>query len=266
MNNLTVLICFIPIFFGILIFIWLQKPISQLSEIEQCPFCYGRTKCKDFHETNIKLQYTTLYYIFYNLLSVKNVYFAKYQEIDVVLKKLAHTTELNEFKSNKKPTWITNDTIINFLNNPTLSEVKHFKTCDHRTSELFLNRMLHKDLREVWTLLQINVEPLILEIFRNKDGWFLPELLGYCGLMVIEKNHGLPLNYFENHKWYERAHLAKQLLKAGLDFTEKHPDFNVYLTDIAPDNISVDENMDLFFVDLENVILQAKSDNKGFFI
>lgn len=71
----------------------------------------------------------------------------------------------------------------------------------------------------------------------------------------MESNCGLSLNNFESLSWIKRAKLALKLLQAAENFTESHPDFRFYLTDISPDNIAVDTDLNVAFVDLGNVIV-----------
>ncbi|XP_044253190.1 divergent protein kinase domain 2A [Tribolium madens] len=105
---------------------------------------------------------------------------------------------------------------------------------------------------------KVNCEPLMLTILNG--GWPVPKLYGSCGFVIVEEDCGQPLNHFETSPWHVRAFLALQLLEAAIDFTHNHHDFRMYLTDISPDNIAVDHNFRLTFVDLEHVILQHKED------
>lgn len=56
--------------------------------------------------------------------------------------------------------------------------------------------------------------------------------------------------------------MAYQALEAAISFTHLHPIFRIYLTDISSDNIAVNSDIKLTFIDLENVILTLKTDNK----
>ena len=52
--------------------------------------------------------------------------------------------------------------------------------------------------------------------------------------------------------------LSLQLLDAVDKFTFHHPDYALYLLDYSPDNIAVDDNYSVSFVDLEHVIIVDK--------
>lgn len=94
------------------------------------------------------------------------------------------------------------------------------------------------------------------------SNWPVPKYLGACGRLTAQTYSGFTLNSFESINWYERAYLAYQLLIAAKNFTFNHSKFVFYLTDISPDNISVDDDLKLRFIDLENVILKLKEGGK----
>lgn len=71
----------------------------------------------------------------------------------------------------------------------------------------------------------------------------------------MEEYAGEMLTSYHNAPWLQRAHLAYQLLIAAHNFTDSHPYFGFYLTDMSADNIAVDAQGRLRFVDLENVIV-----------
>lgn len=82
--------------------------------------------------------------------------------------------------------------------------------------------------------------------------------MGACGRLIAQTDCGTRLNTFENANWFKRAYLAQQLLIAAKNFTFDHNQFRFYLTDVSPDNIAVNGDFKLSFVDLENVILSLK--------
>lgn len=83
--------------------------------------------------------------------------------------------------------------------------------------------------------------------------------MGSCGRVVVEEYAGEILTSYHNAPWLQRVHLAHQLLIAAHNFTDSHPLFGFYLTDISADNIAVDAQGKLRFVDLENVIVVDKN-------
>ncbi|XP_063915941.1 divergent protein kinase domain 2A isoform X1 [Zophobas morio] len=255
--NFALIVLVISTIAGIYIGILSQRPVSSLSDSIKCPFCYGIDLCKDVDDKRITLTYKSFGDVFYNLFSVKNLYFAEYGDKRVVLKKLGHKEELDRIRR----THVAQDDVLNFMKSD--DGVRSFRPCSKETAKTFLNEMSSNfDLDQIWTILQVNVEPLILTLLSNQ-AWPVPKLYGRCGFLIIEQYCGLPLNHFQTSPWHVRAYLALQLLEAAIHFTHKHHDFRLYLTDISPDNIAVDDNFTLYFVDLENVILKQKlEDNK----
>lgn len=96
--------------------------------------------------------------------------------------------------------------------------------------------------------------------------WPIPKYLGACGRLIAQTYCGTSLNSFENVDWFKRAYLAYQLLIAAKNFTFSHSKYAFYLTDISPDNIAVDSNLKLSFIDLENVIVKLKTQGKFWFV
>lgn len=52
--------------------------------------------------------------------------------------------------------------------------------------------------------------------------------------------------------------IAVQLLELAEKFTDGHLDFRFYLTDVSPDNVAVDSDLKVSFIDLENAIINSK--------
>jgi len=71
----------------------------------------------------------------------------------------------------------------------------------------------------------------------------------------VEEYAGEMLTSYHNAPWLQRAYFAYQLLIAAHNFTDSHPYFGFYITDVSPDNIAVDAQGRLRFVDLENVVV-----------
>lgn len=66
------------------------------------------------------------------------------------------------------------------------------------------------------------------------------------------------LNEYQQAQWFLRADLALQLLQSAVMFSNSHTSYRMYLLDISPDNIAVDLNQRIRFIDLEHVILQER--------
>lgn len=250
MNNSWVLIC-VALSIGIAFYV--SKRLADLSELATCPYCYGEDYCGEF-ETNVSLRYRSVADVIFNLLSVKNVYFATNNGNDVVIKKLANSDEFEKLNRNIRAIIGIEDVLEALLNN------RNVRVCSVDVAELFLRRFARKNLTNIWTLIGVNAEPLLLETFRREDDWPVPKLLGYCGRTVTVQNCGTPLNDMQASDWFSRAYVALQLLDAAQRFTFAHPLFRLYLTDISPDNVAVDpRTLAVSFVDLEHGILQKKT-------
>ena len=76
-----------------------QVHSKALQETNKCPVCFGHTSCFMLHSNNmhvVKLTGLSKVSLF-NYINVKNVFFGKYKGDEIVLKKLAHDSELAEF-------------------------------------------------------------------------------------------------------------------------------------------------------------------------
>lgn len=177
------------IFLAILFYAFLQFSWLSLCELSKCPFCYGTDLCESFEKNKITLRYDAIIDFIYNLLNVKNVYKAKYNNASVILKKLAHDSELAEFdrvtcasNGRKESCEVSkiND-IVNNYNNKTYqflnsdssgNSVKNFQVCSKNTSAVFLNELVSGEKtqldniwKNIWTTVRVNVEPLLLQVF-----------------------------------------------------------------------------------------------------
>jgi hypothetical protein len=92
-------------------------------------------------------------------------------------------------------------------------------------------------------------------VLPEQDGWPVAKYIGACGRVIVEEYAGEMLTSYHNAPWLQRANFAYQLLIAAHNFTDSHPHFGFYLTDVSADNIALDSQGRLKFVDLENVIV-----------
>ncbi|XP_056635487.1 divergent protein kinase domain 2A-like isoform X1 [Diorhabda sublineata] len=255
---------FLPIILSVIFLAIKQKTVLELCEINKCPFCYGKTMCREITKNKISLQYNRVSDFVYNIFSVKNVYFAKYKNKPVVLKKLAHNNELNKFDKDIK------DKIINYKElkdnlkfKLTGSDEKltfpPFHICDNETFDIFFDKLNDTNIRTVYTILSINAEPILLEMFDKNKHFPVPKFYGSCGRLIVQENFGKSVNNIEKYSWYKRALVAYRILRGVQNFTENHNEFRLYLTDISPDNVVIDENLDVSIIDMENAILKRKT-------
>lgn len=95
----------------------------------------------------------------------------------------------------------------------------------------------------------------------ERDGWPVPKYYGACGRIIVEEFCGNSLNSITDHSWYKRAKIALELLIAADEFTNNHPIFRFYLTDLSSDNIAITDDYKIKFIDFENVIISEKMYN-----
>ncbi|XP_046828767.1 divergent protein kinase domain 2A-like [Vespa crabro] len=260
--------------------------IERLCELHKCPACYGISECNYIKNINITLDdiFSLINYLF----GVKNVFMGKYFETKVVLKKLAHTSELKAFDEmlceNKNLQFLCkNDLKINnhssqvdfyelvkrkLISSFTQDDNSLLRLCpsDRNIDTLFHNLYAkNKELESnnfyinLWTLVTINPEPLLLQILPESKGWPVPKYLGSCGRIIVEEYVGLPIITYYDAPWIYRAKIVSSLLNAAYMFTFKNKDFGFYLTDISIDNIAINSDGIAKFIDLENIIVVDKN-------
>lgn len=83
--------------------------------------------------------------------------------------------------------------------------------------------------------------------------------------MVVVDDVGRNLNTIKDLDFMIRLRVAHDIMRDVIGFTEEHDRYRLYLTDISPDNIAIDKDYNVKFVDFENVILTLKS-NGNFFL
>lgn len=255
MNRLAV-VFFLSVFSSVL-FYFLNVSIFDICEKETCPFCYGNNFCNEL-KIHTYLDYSNGWYLLFNFISVKNVYFSKYKQQKIVIKKLAQKSRF--LKLNKDILQIkgklVNEDIIKLLG----KNSNQFQVCDSETSNLLLSSLNSQNINNIWTIFKINPEPILLELFKQESKWPVPRFYGACGRCIIVENGGIPLGELESLNWYDRAYISYQLLELAEQFTFGHDLFRLYLTDISPDNIVVNmDNLKVKFVDLEHGILKKKN-------
>ncbi|XP_014484465.1 PREDICTED: deleted in autism protein 1 homolog isoform X2 [Dinoponera quadriceps] len=225
----------------------LYPSVTQLAEIHKCPVCYGVSACHDIHK--VIFSWHDVSTIFLHLLGVKNVFFGTYNQNKVVLKKLAHSSELEAFdvffcdklhlkypcsnvskkKLNRHAANFDNlikETITSDFFKDDSSRLRLCPSTQH-IDDLFHNIYLNykytdstEYLIHLWMLLSINPEPLILQILSVENGWPVPKYFGACGRIIIEEYVGLPLTDYYNKPWVQRARIASSLLERSKDWHE----------------------------------------------
>lgn len=180
-------------YISVLLFGDLKSPkVMHLTELDRCPACYGVSVCPELYTNQILLEPTHRWSGMFN---AKNIYygFTRAQNRRVVFKKLSHDWELKEFdsklcetwrlKRNCKPIHLLNVTnvdskiveIVQYnLSYPDTEPRKGLVLCPYVYSinELVKPILKNKkskrnhmsDLINIWTMLSINPEPIILQV------------------------------------------------------------------------------------------------------
>ena len=117
--------------------------------------------------------------------------------------------------------------------------ISHQSLMDHLSLRPQFHRSL-MSLENVITSLLINPEPLVLSTFPSEEGWAVPKFHGSCGRVIIEDDAGEPLSSHLFKEFEARARFSIQLLQIAEDFTSRHQDLSLYLTDWTLDNFAVD--------------------------
>ncbi|KAJ0171412.1 hypothetical protein K1T71_012962 [Dendrolimus kikuchii] len=256
--------------------------IMKLTNLQRCPACYGVTVCPELYSSEITLETNG----WYNIFNTKNIYYG-YTKSNrkVVLKQLAHDWEFQNFdlklckrwklKRNCQPKQLLNASnieekvikIIKYNLSWSYDEPrKGLVMCPYAQSFYDLLHSVPDVPREnpkshminIWTMLMINPEPLILQIIPKSKGWPVPAYAGVCGRLEVVAHEGESLSALTHIEWHKKLKQAKQMLSAAMDFTYKHDRFRFYLMDWSIDNIVADTDDRITFVDLEDVIVLDK--------
>ncbi|XP_078042381.1 divergent protein kinase domain 2A [Augochlora pura] len=260
---------------------------SHLTELHKCPACFGTSACGYIDKVDITPH--NLYSVFSYFFGAKNVFLARLNDNDIVLKKLAHSFELNQFdrmlcenQSFSRICTSNSKESVNEINNVdfdelirqevdldfTKDDLSRLRVCPNgqRLSNLLQrvyrnNEYVNKQTLNVniWTLIVLNPEPLLLQILSADENWPVPKYLGACGRIILQEYVGLPLMNYYYKPWLIRAQIVSSLLNGAYVFTFQSNDFGFYLTDISADNIAIDSNNNAKFIDLENVIVVDKN-------
>ncbi|XP_074112721.1 divergent protein kinase domain 2A isoform X2 [Cotesia typhae] len=263
--------------------LFLKKFIKQLTELSKCPACYGTTACAKIFDSDLSFEFYDLFTTLSHLFAAKNVFYATLEGTRVVLKKLAHNNEFYLFDrmicESKKLKHLCIDNI-NKNNNVEIFDEEYYlslivsevslnvingnsklilcPTTGHLKNIFNLSQnytFYENDYINLWTLIKINPEPIILQILKADEGWPVAKFYGACGRLVVEEYAGLPLTVYYQEGWLWRAKIAIRLLESAHAFTFRSPEYSFYLTDLSSDNIVIDESDNPVFIDLENIII-----------
>lgn len=259
--------------------------VRSLLELEKCPACYGLSACDfardvelDIREPGTLISYFT---------GTRNVFQGTLGDNRLVIKKLGSSAELEALdreicwgKSDQQCTVDVNasdEDLLALIEERVSLEfeedhLSRLRICPStKRLESFLNRaFVHprsfhekRSLFNVWTIVSLNPEPILLQILSADHEWPVPKYFGACGRVVLEEYIGLPLADYYYAAWPVRLKIASSLLNAAYKFTFKDESFGFYLTDVSEYNTAVDSNGAAVFVDLENVIVVDRNISKA---
>uniref|UniRef100_T1IVG5 FAM69 protein-kinase domain-containing protein n=1 Tax=Strigamia maritima TaxID=126957 RepID=T1IVG5_STRMM len=247
--------------------------VLSLTELDKCPACYGISLCEDFQSGRVELLGRHKFRIFTNF-NLKNVYWGKLNNATIVLKKLAHDSELKYFDQilceeakkyeyNSKKCYPSSAARIltSHVRIDDLSTLKNFDKTDllRCSSSLVLGRLRDKfqENSDVYffTLLLLNPEPIILQTFTSENGWPFPRYLGACGRVIAEEYVGPSLSSFQNAPLQMRMNLALQVTHIAQSLTNTSVGLHLYMTDVSFHNFAVTTNGRVILVDTENIII-----------
>lgn len=209
-----------------------------------------------------------------NLMNVKNVFYGKMRDVPVVLKKLAHNSELNDFdeklcKTAEQPENCSISQALKVLlakdgqdvlqvvsKYPDLFQASDAVKCNHsRTVEVLYESFKKTDRgpyhqHHFLTMLAVNIEPLVIMTYHSN---FFPRFIGTCGRVIVEDYVGLTLTEQGDEPWIVRADYARQLLEMAQQFSSGT--FALYLTDVSLDNFAVGDDGSVKVIDAENIVI-----------
>lgn len=170
-------------------YIYTTPILPDKCETEKCPYCFGMESCDLFQSDDIKLSSNSFRMIVNNYFSIKNVYRANDGDDNrFVLKKLGDYGEFldldhliclkNNMPTDCKITNVVNDAVDYYgaikevLVNDGSSKINKLKICSEVLIDDLIEYYFRKTnckiredcLKNLWTILQINPEPLILMV------------------------------------------------------------------------------------------------------
>ena len=271
---------------AILFYVFAARRLAHSSyfQASACPACFGLSLCSKL-EDRLWLSPTLT-----DLrASFKGVRYAEWDcpseiRLQVVAKSLAHAVEMNEFDA-KLCLKMTGDRhcSVDVISKLTASQLENkpgskgffsawdsqlnlseYFTCPSTRLEEKVIRLYDSDGDELLSLedqrilattLQVNREPVILQLFPQEEGWPFPRYYGACGRVIIAENAGKPLTDYLNKIWEFRVWLSVQLLQIAFLLTSNNKGWTIYLTDMDPENFALSENGQVFAIDVEHAVV-----------
>lgn len=164
----------------------LWPSVMDLTEVEKCPACYGISLCPAITGGHLTLHSFGAVAGFVNILGSKNVLFGMLGNQKVVLKKLGHTTELEQLDQKmcemaslgsschvNEAIWQQGD-LLHSVKQHVASQDSSLLLCPTVVNlERLLSIVLYenKDIgtkvlhANIWTTIMVNPEPLLLQVY-----------------------------------------------------------------------------------------------------
>ncbi|XP_048580201.1 divergent protein kinase domain 2A isoform X2 [Nematostella vectensis] len=105
------------------------------------------------------------------------------------------------------------------------------------------------------TGLHLNPELLLLQIFRQEEGWPFPRFYGVCGRIMVVEDSGPPISSFLEESWDVRAQIAVNLITLAHQLSSALDDWALYIADPAPGNFGVSDSGKVTLLDLEHLVV-----------
>lgn len=193
-----------------------------------CPNGFDSIRCCDTFLDNVRMDNNFEMEVS-NLFGNRKIQFGTYDQRNVVLKYLIYDGILDDLKRKcciGRPDcddlW-KNASGKEILKTELLRVFKEkesaagFQICPKNSVTRFMEVFSQRSILE-WFLLNINVEPLIVNTLRRRN-LPVPELLASCGFVTLQSNNGLPLYSFYDQSFAVRLLIAKNLLISALEFS-----------------------------------------------
>jgi len=210
--------------------------------------------------------------------NIKNVYFGvdNYNGQRLVVKKLAHNSELLQFdKQSSLANLIKYNMslisqklgVYDFKKVLQYLDIENLKCVSQRLIDLIFNKYSSSELDQnfldqnihLFTVLQINSEPIVLKLFKKEEKWPFPFYYGSCGRVFVESFEGRTLDFYLHSPFLKRVKIAKILLESLFKLDANELDLSVYMLDLSFENVAFNENTErVYFIDTENVVLVDK--------
>lgn len=174
MSWLSIPLALFAILIGILLNYYTNFSLLDKCELDKCPYCFGEDYCFHFQSDMIKLEQSTFQSVFNNYFSVKNVYSAHVNNKHLIMKKLGSNDDFNLLDNLNEQSDSNNyePEIKDYLLITNNHQVKAFKVCSEAIVDDIIQFYLQETkckykqncLKNLWTILQINPEPLMLMV------------------------------------------------------------------------------------------------------